>query len=432
MAAHVLKEAGAEVVVLEASRQIGGRAGSETLVADGHGYTVQFGAQMLSAHFERLGSLIREFGLEDEIRELSPFTAYVRHGRIERLDRRSVSALRRAHILRFGAWWRWGQSYFWNWSGELSKRSLTQRAKWDDLDDRDGSWFAVAWGEQVAEYIDTVQRAFYFQGIDGTSRALFLNLLAYDAQSAEPGSLVHGFGSLFERMAANLDVRLETRAEAIELEDGGVRVTTTTGVLRAHRVIISTSAPVARRLHPAPSDAEQQLLDRTTYVPAINVVVLANRDWQNVEGLRDVYGLMIPEKEKKAGDIISAISLESGRIPGSVVPGKELIHIMIGERGATDLADASDQEVEARVLGEAERYLPGLIAARRYVRVVHHPQAIARSYVGRSRDIADYRRSVSGATRILLAGDYGGWDNTEGAAETGEWAAGVVLGVTSP
>jgi oxygen-dependent protoporphyrinogen oxidase len=49
------------------------------------------------------------------------------------------------------------------------------------------------------------------------------------------------------------------------------------------------------------------------------------------------------------------------------------------------------------------------------------------SPIGRSRNVARYRGSINGSTRVYLAGDYMGMPFTEGAAETGKWAAEALI-----
>jgi oxygen-dependent protoporphyrinogen oxidase len=50
-----------------------------------------------------------------------------------------------------------------------------------------------------------------------------------------------------------------------------------------------------------------------------------------------------------------------------------------------------------------------------------------KSPVGRSRKINDYRESITKINKVILAGDYMGMPFTEGAAETGLWAASSIL-----
>jgi oxygen-dependent protoporphyrinogen oxidase len=49
------------------------------------------------------------------------------------------------------------------------------------------------------------------------------------------------------------------------------------------------------------------------------------------------------------------------------------------------------------------------------------------SSVGRSKSIQNYRSKTTTKSNIFLAGDYMGMPFTEGAAETGRWAASQII-----
>jgi oxygen-dependent protoporphyrinogen oxidase len=98
---------------------------------------------------------------------------------------------------------------------------------------------------------------------------------------------------------------------------------------------------------------------------------------------------------------------------------------MLSDAAAQKCMVLSDDELLQTIQPEIEAYAPGLFAARIDTHCYRWPQAEPRSPVGRARAISDYRRTA-GMRRILLAGDYMGAPYTEGAAETGAWAASQV------
>ena len=110
------------------------------------------------------------------------------------------------------------------------------------------------------------------------------------------------------------------------------------------------------------------------------------------------------------------------------------------ERGAPFLSGApgaemvkrSDRDILNCVLPEVETYFPGATKAQRFAHIVRWEEAIPKSPIGRSRNIAEYRRSWSPRRRVVLAGDYMGMPSTDGAAETGLWAATQILATQSP
>ena len=86
-----------------------------------------------------------------------------------------------------------------------------------------------------------------------------------------------------------------------------------------------------------------------------------------------------------------------------MVASGEAFHALLWGEAAGSLIDRSDDEVEAAVLPEVERYFPGVTEAKRFAHIVRWHEAEPKSPVGRSRAIAEYRRRGA-ARRVWLAG----------------------------
>ncbi|CDS53166.1 hypothetical protein [Polaromonas sp. CG9_12] len=84
------------------------------------------------------------------------------------------------------------------------------------------------------------------------------------------------------------------------------------------------------------------------------------------------------------------------------------------------------------VIPEAEKYLIDLGVPIFSTVVYRWPQAEPYSHVGRASDLARYREdSAPSSRRVLLAGDFMSMPYTEGAAESGQWAAGQIIRAVS-
>jgi oxygen-dependent protoporphyrinogen oxidase len=79
------------------------------------------------------------------------------------------------------------------------------------------------------------------------------------------------------------------------------------------------------------------------------------------------------------------------------------------------------------VLKEMEKYFAGISGNILFTKLYRWNEASAMCPPGRSRNVDQYRKSVNGSTKVFLAGDYMGMPWTEGAAETGKWAAETLL-----
>jgi oxygen-dependent protoporphyrinogen oxidase len=136
-----------------------------------------------------------------------------------------------------------------------------------------------------------------------------------------------------------------------------------------------------------------------------------------------VYGLLIPRRERR---VIAAVGIESRKSP-DLVPQGELLNVMLDGSAGARLIDASEDAVLAEVLPELFDYFPSVPNQIAFTHFCRWKEAEPRSPVGRSRAIRAYRQSCSQNQKIVLAGDYMGAPTTEGAAESGMWAANLLL-----
>ena len=80
-AAFRLQQAGANVLVLEATDRPGGRMTTDTV----DGYVIERGTQVIASTYPRIMPLVKAVGLEADLRPLSPWGAVVRGGRLRRM-----------------------------------------------------------------------------------------------------------------------------------------------------------------------------------------------------------------------------------------------------------------------------------------------------------------------------------------------------------
>ena len=194
--------------------------------------------------------------------------------------------------------------------------------------------------------------------------------------------------------------------------------------MRADHVVLATTAPVASRLYRGGNELERSLI-ATEYSSTIKIGLATIRHWRDEPALKDVWGFLIPRPDRKM--VVSA-TLESAK-GIERVPDGEMINMFIDSDSAIAMMNWSDDEILAAVLPDIERYFHGATAAKRFAEIVRLPTALPKSPVGRSKDLAEYRRSEPQSRRLLLAGDYMGMPHFESAIETGMWSADRILGV---
>ena len=106
-----------------------------------------------------------------------------------------------------------------------------------------------------------------------------------------------------------------------------------------------------------------------------------------------------------------------------------MLNIMVSNDSARRMMTLADEAVAKCVVGEAIRYFPELESHLDTFRVYRWPEAIPMSMVGRASALKSYRAECQRThPRLLLAGDYMSMPFSEGAAESGAWAARLVAG----
>jgi protoporphyrinogen/coproporphyrinogen III oxidase len=85
-AAHVLRKAGWNVVVIEAADEVGGRVRTVRQ----QGYTIDVGATQMSTGYRQYLDLCAELGLAEQMHRSCPYVGMLRRGKIHAIDARSL------------------------------------------------------------------------------------------------------------------------------------------------------------------------------------------------------------------------------------------------------------------------------------------------------------------------------------------------------
>ncbi len=417
-AAFRLRQAGASVTLFESTDRVGGRLSSESH----DGFVYERGTQFYTTTYRNALALIRELGLESELRKTSRWIAVLKDGRARRMPASSLFVLYALRtrliglrdILRFT----WHTTSF-RWP------PTDNYSAWAAYDDEDAArWSARCLGRAADYLLEPVLAGGMMQRIEESSRAVALAVLAMtESGRSKDMTLAHGNDSLAQAMGSRLDVKLESPVQALEASGDGVTVRLPGETVRADHVVLATTAPVASPLYAAGDELERKLM-ATAYAPVVRVGLATSRNWSDDAGLKDVWAMMIPRSERRQ---IVSVTIESAKDPRRVPSGSEMLNLFLTADEAERMMDRPDGEVVAAVKSDVERLFPGALAAQRFVRVVRWRDGLPKSPVGRARNLAEYRRSRARDCRVLLAGDYMGMPWLESAIETGTWAASRIL-----
>ncbi|MGA3228896.1 MAG: NAD(P)/FAD-dependent oxidoreductase [Candidatus Binatus sp.] len=417
-AALRLRQAGAEVTVFESSDRVGGRTSSETQ----DGYLYERGTQFFTSTYRNALGLIKEMGLQAELRPTSPWITVFNNGRPHRMPSGMLFAvyaltsglLRVRDLVRFT----------WH-TTSLRWPALDNYSAWAEYDDQDAaSWSAPRLGRGAEYLLEPVLAGGMMQRIEETSRACALAVLAMTANGRSKDlTLARGNDSLPRAMAARVELKLEAPVQAVEATPDGVTVRLPSETVRADAVVLATTASAAARIYRAGDRIERELM-ATPYGSVIKVGLATKRDWSDDPGLRNVWAMMIPRGERRQ---IVSVTIESAKDPERVLKGGEMLNLFVTPDNAERMMDWPDGQVVSAVAADVERLFPGAIAAKQFTRVVRWREGMPKSPVGRARALAEYRRTRPRDGRVWLAGDYMGMPWLESAIETGTWAASRIV-----
>jgi oxygen-dependent protoporphyrinogen oxidase len=406
-AAQLLQRRGHQVLVLERESRVGGRVFSQ----DFHGRRIECGAQFPSTGYRHLPALLAEAGLS--ARPCSPWAAFEREGRWQRVHQNRPLTLWSGGLLRASEFARmaWGMPGALRSAKRLRSASYADYAAFDDEDALDWSTRTLGAGAATRLFAPSVH-GLYFHPLAGSSKALMLALLGFrDAQTL---AIPQGWDALPRAMAASLRLHTGTPVEAVQILRAGVRVQVNGEALHADAALIATPAPIALGLLHDPTPEELALL-ATGCAAAVHIALGFAPGWQLPAEWAGVHGFLLGEREP-----VAAMVGEQARLPCAA---PEVLTLMLGDVAARRLMARSDAEILQQVLAWLQAHWPALPAAVVAHRVQRWPMAEPLSPPGRARAVLRYRRSVSAARPLRLCGDGTGLPWTDGAVESGLWAA---------
>jgi oxygen-dependent protoporphyrinogen oxidase len=418
-AALRLSRAGAQVTVFESSDRVGGRTSSESC----DGYLYERGTQFYVSTYRNALALIKDMGLQADLRPTSEWITVFHHARPLRMASGMLFVL---HALRSGLLTARDLVRFAWYTSSIRWPPIDDYSAWAKYDDEDTArWSAPRLGRSADYLLEPLLAGGMMQRMEETSRAFALAVLATTASGrGKDMTLARGNDSLPRAIAARLEVKLDAPVRQVEVAPEGVAVRVSGETVRADAVVLATTASAAARIYGGADGLERELT-ATTYGSVIKVGLATRRDWANDPGLGAVWAMMIPSGERR--DIVS-VTIESAKDRARVPQGCEMLNLFVTPENAERMMEWPDEQIVNAVASDIERLFPGAMAAQHFVRVVRWREGMPKSPVGRARAVAAYRATRRRDCRVWLAGDYMGMGTLESAIETGTWAATRILG----
>lgn len=410
-AAQLLQRRGLQVSVLEREPRVGGRVYSQAF----HGRTIECGAQFPSTGYRYVPALLDEAGLLAVL--CPPWAAFEREGCWHRVHQNRPISLWSGGLLRASEFARmgWGVATTLRRSDVSEPASYASYAAVDSEDAKD--WCTRVLGSAAAEMVfEPSVHGFYFHPLAGCSRALLQALLSF--RNSQALAVPFGWDALPRSMAASLTVHTGSRVSAVIPRPGGVTVRVNDECLEADAAVIATPAPIGRDILHAPTVQEQALLS-TCYAAAIHVALGFAQGWHPPEELRGVHGCLLGPDSP-----VAAMVVEQSRLP---CPAPEVLTLMMGDAAARRLQVHSDSDVLLEVLAWLGARWPGIPGAVLSHRLHRWALAEPLSPPGRARAVQHYRSTFPRGRRVVVCGDGTALPWTDGAVESGLWAASRLL-----
>jgi oxygen-dependent protoporphyrinogen oxidase len=211
-----------------------------------------------------------------------------------------------------------------------------------------------------------------------------------------------GMEELIRALAMRLPpgaVRLKERVAAVTREDGGWRVTTTSGAtVTGDALILAPEAHQAARLLRYVDPGLAHLLEGIPYAGAATVTLAYRRG--DIRHPLDGFGFVVPQVERRP---VIAGTFSSVKYPGRAPDGHALLRVFMGGALNESALDADDAALIDTACAQL-RELLGVTSAPLFTRVARYPRAMPQYHVGHATRAEAIERAVARHPGLRLVG----------------------------
>ena len=406
-AAHFLKEAGREAIVVEQDTRPGGRIMSIRMNDE----IIDVGAQFIHTNYKLTLELCRKFNLESDLVEMKNDDMIMRGDR--------------GHIIRWGgvripAISLWSQLKTIRLFGPLIRRRKSMTLEgWPELLDLDklelSTYARLKLNEETLHYmVRPFMLTYSMSEPEGISAAYFMRSL-YMYMTTGAWCLESGNDALAKAMARDLDIRYDTAVSGICSDTKGriTGVQTSKGELEGSSVVSAIPSPALLPLYPDWNKEQLEFLQKFTF-STLPIVVL--------EGpVRDTIKYWGGVLDRQAGHRVSFVTFPHMKYDNASRPQYALAWLM-GAFGE-ELIDLSDERIIQAVSGELRKVSPIDIDSVTSASVIRHLHTYPQYKMGMFERLLHFKASEGRPAGLYFAGDYTEGGLIEGAAQSGHKAA---------
>ena len=414
-AAHYLKEAGYDAVIVERDNRPGGRIMSIKKNDD----TIDVGAQFTHTNYSITMELVRKFNLESDMVEMQTSDMMMRDGQAHIIPWGSVriptvslwSQFKLARLL-IPMYMRRKDLALDGWPGLL------------DLDKLELSTYALLkLNQECLDYmVRTLMLTYSMSEPEGISVAYFMRC-SYMYLTTGAHCFKSGNDILPKTMARDLDVRYETAVNRIVCDSNG-RVTgveTSAGKIDGSAVVSAIPSPELLPLYSDWSDEQESFLREFTYTK-MPLVILEGK----VQDKVTYFGGVL---DRRAGHRTSFITYPHLKYASTISP-YYLQAWPMGDFG-DELIDLPDERIIEAVTEDMRKARPEDVDSIESASVVRHLHQYPQYKVGMLGKVLRFKETEGSPSGLYFAGDYTEGGLIEGAAQSGYKAAQRVIAENS-
>lgn len=417
-AAWRLHQAGIPTVVLESRDRVGG----QLLSIKQDGFLMEAGTTILPEAYSSVMGLVRELDMADELIPANSLMGFMRGRELHylRADRLVLDAARTKLL-------------------SLKAKLAVSKLAWDSLKLRKLLSYEDL---SVAAEFDTETPEAYCKrrGMDGELYDYLIEPTVRGGAGV-PGNMISvveffflwqkvlgtrlfafrdGYSSFPERIASKLpDVRLGCDVLEVIEDADGVTVTfegpAGKETVRGSGAIVSTMGNRVPDIVPQLEPERARFLRDLNYTATMSINLGLKRRPECPASF-----IVVP---RPVSEGMFALILEHNKAPGRAPATKGLVSAFMMNQWAQDHMDATDEEVVADVLLDAEKVLPGISDDVEFTRVNRWFPVLVYSHPGLYKKMRQFHASRSLTSRIHLAGSYNSSGNVNTATTAGERAA---------
>jgi oxygen-dependent protoporphyrinogen oxidase len=351
-AAHELRRAGADVLVVEEKQHVGGRMHSFRHA----GFVLDEGAEQISRHgYRATWQLLSRLGFSaDEVPRIGRPLATWRDG-----EARAGVAANRALLTGagLGSRARVDLARMLGWATRNGPHLDPDRPERTPLGGETIAEFCRRYHPDLHDYLFEPLAACFFGWNTARSAAAPVVCLLHAVGTADDWCTYRdGMDTLARSLAEDLPVELGSTVDQVIADRDTARVVLGDRTITARSVLLCLPAPMAAGLYVNAPAEERAFLTACTFTPVLKVSCLLDRPL-GIGSASRPYALLVPEAED---GVLSGIIADHVKHPGRAPAGRGLLSLMARPRLVPDLLAAADAEVADRLRKAAARYVPGL------------------------------------------------------------------------